>query len=303
MSNSNELDILKQLKKNRPDLSDSSSQAYLSSLRTIYNKTKNFGEELTPKYFIDNADRVLKYLSELKNTTRKTKLASLVVLCGNNEVCKQYRTPMMDDIKEVEEQIALNKKNPREKENWISQEEVKSLFEQYENHIKPIATKIRKNEKLTKTELMVFQDFITLALYVLQAPRRIIDYTKMRIKNANPKTDNHIKRDVFVFNNYKTKKSFGSQEVKINPVLLKYLKLWMKVNPTEFLLFDTKFTQLSQPQLSMRLNSIFGKKISVNLLRHIYITDELGDKIQELQEKADEMGHGRDTQATYVKRD
>jgi len=125
----------------------------------------------------------------------------------------------------------------------------------------------------------------------------------MRLKGINPKTDNYIKKDTFVFNNFKTKKSFGSQEVKINPVLLKYLKLWLKVNPTEFLLFDTKFNSLSQPQMTFRLNSIFGKKISVNLLRHIYITDELGEDIQNLNEKARDMGHSTATQATYVKRD
>jgi hypothetical protein len=52
------------------------------------------------------------------------------------------------------------------------------------------------------------------------------------------------------------------------------------------------------------LNTIFDKKISASMLRHIYISDEvLKDvpKIEELQKIAAEMGHSVGEQMLYKK--
>ena len=38
------------------------------------------------------------------------------------------------------------------------------------------------------------------------------------------------------------------------------------------------------------------------MLRHIYITDKLGPKIQELKDAAGDMAHSLDQQSAYVKK-
>lgn len=302
MSTQQEQNIIKALKKNRPNLSDSSINSYLTSLRKIYRDTRSVGDELSVDYFINNADKILAHIHDLKNTTRKTKLASLVVICGSHSVCKKYRDPMMEDIKEINEETKQNTRNEREANNWISQEEVDAIYNQYEKFIKPIATKIRKGEELDKKELFAFQNFITLALYVLNPPRRIQDYILFKIKNIDTKTDNYLKGNKFIFNKYKTSTIHGCQEVDVHPMLLKYLKLWLKVNPTDYLLFDTRMTSLSQPQLTQRLNNIFGRRVSVNMLRHIIITEEHGENIEQIHKLAHDMGHNVNTQKTYIKK-
>lgn len=293
--------LLEEITKNRPNIAPSSARAYLSTLKTIYKKTEN-GEELTPSYFKSNVDRILDYLKDSPSSTRKTKLAALVVICGNHSCTKEYRNQMMDDIKEYSESSHLNEKSDKQKENWISQEEVKQLYNQYEKVVAPLWTKVRKNEELSKAEFNRLGEFITLSLFVLQAPRRILDYTEFKIRNVNPKIDNYLKGKKFIFNRYKTQKSHGQQEVEVNPTLLKYLKLWMKANPTEYLLVDNKRSKLSQPQLTLRLNNIFGRKISVSMLRHIFITDELAPEIEKLEKKAEEMGHSMEMQRDYIKK-
>lgn len=303
INRTDEENVLKQLKKNRPQITDTTANTYLSNLRTIFKKVATSDDKFDASFFKNNSNRVLEYLNELGNSTRKTKLASLVVICGSHPTCEKYREPMVEEIKEYEDNLHLNKKSSREKINWISQDEVKELYNSYERDVAPLFTKVRKGEELSKSELHRLGEFITLSIYVLQPPRRIRDYTEFKIRDINPKSDNYLKGKKFIFNKYKTERTHGRQEVDVNPKLLKYLKLWLKVNPTDYLLFDTRMSKLSQPQLTQRLNNIFGKRVSVNMLRHIFITDELGDDINRLEKRAEEMGHNLDTQRAYVKKD
>jgi integrase len=296
--------IVKIIRKNRPNIGTSSINTYLSNLRNIYRKTELTNDTVPPfnlDFFKNNTKDILKFLSNLEPASRKLKSASLVVLCGTQGECKQYHDSMYQEIKEYEDDLALNKKNEKQEKNWITQEEVNSVFNTYESQLSNVFAKIRKNETITKNELRHLQNFITLALYVLQAPRRIQDYTLMKINNVNTRSDNYIKGKNFVFNNFKTVDSFGQQVIPINPKLLKYLKLYVKVNPTDYLLFDTKGNPLSPPQMTQRLQDVFGRNVSVNMLRHSYITENLGGKIEELDRIASDMGHSSSMQKGYVK--
>ena len=110
-----------------------------------------------------------------------------------------------------------------------------------------------------------------------------------------------------VFNSYKTAKTYGRQEVDIPTALKTILNKWIKVNPTDYLLFDTNYKPLSSVKLNQRLNKLFyGKKISVNMLRHIFLTDEFGDTIAQKKKVADtmeDMGSSSNMLTTYVKND
>lgn len=293
--------IIDELKQNRPNISPTSIKTYYSILKNLYKNTSNGEELFNGKYFIKHQNKILEHLKNLPPSARKTKLAPLVVICGSNNACAKYRELMMSDLDAVKQENHLNSKNEKQKQNWISQEEVLDLFSKYEKSVLPLFSKA-KNSSLTKSEFMRLNEFITLALYVLNPPRRILDYTEMKIKNINSKEDNYIKGKKFVFNRYKTQKAYGTQDVEISPKLLKYLKLWMKINPTDYLLTDTRNNKLSQPQLTLRLNNIFGRNVSVNMLRHIFITDKYGDQLEEMNEDAKDMGHSLDQQKEYIKK-
>jgi hypothetical protein len=71
------------------------------------------------------------------------------------------------------------------------------------------------------------------------------------------------------------------------------------------LLVDSKGQPLHQVNAITRiLNSIFGKKIGVSLLRNIYLTDKFKAPVNELQNTANAMGTSSATvQSNYIKND
>jgi hypothetical protein len=56
------------------------------------------------------------------------------------------------------------------------------------------------------------------------------------------------------------------------------LKKWYDINNNEYVLIDTKGNKLNQVKLNQRLNKIFDMKISVNALRHSYLTNKYGEE-------------------------
>jgi hypothetical protein len=88
---------------------------------------------------------------------------------------------------------------------------------------------------------------------------------------------------------------------------MKILKDWIKINPTEYLLFDSKMSKLSPVKLNQRLNKMFnGRKVAVNSLRHSYLTDKYAEhtkKDNEMNEDMKEMGSSARQLKTYVKLD
>ena len=87
------------------------------------------------------------------------------------------------------------------------------------------------------------------------------------------------------FNSYKTAKTYGLQQVELPSILKKILTKWISVNPTEYLLFDANMNKLSSVKLNQRLNKIFDEKhISINALRHTYLTDKYGHTIEQKSE-------------------
>jgi hypothetical protein len=51
------------------------------------------------------------------------------------------------------------------------------------------------------------------------------------------------------------------------------------------------------------LNILFGKKISVSMLRHIYLTGKYGDNLDEMKRDAEMMAHTLSEQKNYIKND
>jgi hypothetical protein len=129
----------------------------------------------------------------------------------------------------------------------------------------------------------------------------------MRIRgDIDKEKENYIDKNKFVFNSYKTAKTYGQQTVVIPKPLQTIIKKWIGANPTEYLLFDTNGNKLTNVKLTQRLNKIFGKKASVNQLRHTYLTDKykpLMEAQKEMAQDMAEMGSSTAQAQTYVKLD
>jgi integrase len=119
----------------------------------------------------------------------------------------------------------------------------------------------------------------------------------------------------FVFNKYKTSKTYGKQVVNVpnNPdaPLADTLAIFLKHHPLNKgkITKKTEFRMLvkqdgspinSVNSITRILNRIFGKKIGSSMLRHSYLTSKYGDQKDEMTEDSKAMGHSISQQRDYI---
>jgi len=285
----------------KPTITESTLRTYKSLLRTMFKSLRGL-DEFDPLYLIRDTESVLHLLSNMNLNSRKTRLSALVVLCqAFGEDCSVYRQQMSKDLETWRNEELLQKRTPKQEENWLPWKRILDIRENLRKETLPLWSK----EVLDQADLNKLMDYVILCLYTYIPPRRLMDWSEFKLVNYDD-TVNYMTSKEFVFNSFKTKKSYGRQTVEIPSSLMTVLKKWRKVvlGRSEWLLFDTKGGKLSQPGLNQKLNKIFGKNLSVNMLRHIYITEVLlkdAPKLTDLEEAAREMGHSTDTQARYRK--
>jgi hypothetical protein len=298
-------DIQEAIKENRPYLRPSSLQTYESNLRSLYRKMTYDYKMPSPTWFDEHTDEILQYLKTAEPKQRKLKLAALLVLTKKKDIAAKYYDLMMKDVKAVKEEETEQKKTPKQKENWMSLEEIKQIH----TDMKFNAQRIFKKSQINEGEREIVFNYLILSLYVLQPPRRLLDYIEMLLHEEDDK-QNYIvinrKEKKFIFNVYKTAKHHGKQEIDIDSALVYILQRWRKLNPTQKWLLQEGDNKMTQTQLTRRLNKIFGKRVSVNMIRHIFISDAvLKDMpaLSQLQETANAMGHNVNMQMLYKKID
>ena len=288
-------EIKKCLKNNRSHLSESSLNTYTSTLKNLFYKV--YGNEQFDINKFNDPKIILKYLEKVEPNKRKSILSSLYVLTLN----KDFQNKMMSDISSYNENIKMELKDPKQEQYWISKDELDEVYQREKGK----ALFLFKKKNLTQEDLNEIQNYILLSLYILIPPRRSTDYTEMKIKNITP-DDNYIDKNDFVFNKYKTSKFYNQQREKISKELITILKKWIKINPTEYLLFDSKGGKMTPSKLTRKLNKIFDKNISTSALRHFYISNKYQDYIKEKDALTDDlkkMGSSILQQNVYLKKD
>jgi hypothetical protein len=283
----------------RPTLSASSVTTYASILKNLYKRV--FGEGDVDFAKFDNTDKVLEFLKDMPSNRRKTILSALVITTDK----KDYRDLMADDVRNYNHEMSKQEKTPEQEASWVEANEVRQKCEELRKN----ADLIYKKKQITPSDLQQIQNYIIMCLLGGShiSPRRSKDYCDFKIKNINRDTDNYLDKNKLVFNSYKTAKTYGKQEVPIPVQLKNIIAKWIKINPTEWLLFDSNMGKLSSVKLNQRLNKIFdAKKVGVNQLRHTFLTDKFGDTIAKKKEVAEtmtDMGSSSGMLDTYVKKE
>jgi hypothetical protein len=248
---------------------------------------------------LEKQDEILQVLENETAQVRKTILAVLVSLFGT-EKTEKIRKQMLLDASNYNETLKGQKRTEKQEKNWISWTDVEKRWTDLNKELSPL---LKKNPPTPK-DVLKLVDLILLSVFVLIPPRRSMDFTEMKIKNYNVNEDNYYdnKAKQFVFNRYKTDKTYGKQVINVPPTLHKILSRWVKINPNEHLIFDSKGAKMSPSRLTIKLNNIFGKNVSSTLLRHIYITEKVlhdAPRIKERESVAEAMGHSKDQQDLY----
>jgi hypothetical protein len=292
------------------DLSESSIKMYVRNIEKLA------GKPLKNLNFLKNKEEILDKISKYKPNTRRSYIISIVSVLDKEKDKKlydYYYRLMMDMNKSYKEEASKNEKSETQKENWIEWEEVESKLQELEEQVK----KYKKN--ISEEEYNKVLQYIILSLYVYNPPRRNQDYSYMNIvKNKEPedKTLNYLIYDEnkFVFNKFKTAKKEGSSEIEIGDNLMNSINLYLKYHPLLKGKKITKNTNLpflvkyngeplnkSVNTITYILNRIFKKKISSSMLRHIYLSNKYGDKLEEMKEDSKKMSHNIGTQQEYIK--
>lgn len=286
----------------RPALSQSSVNTYASILRSLHKGA--FGTvDVDPENFL-KTKIILEFLKDVPPSKRKTKLSGLVILTDS----KEFRDLMMSDIKSYKDTMAQNEMSDAQRAAWVTGDDIKKTYSDLEKD----ANMLFRKESLSQAELQRIQNYVILAvLSGLFIPvRRSKDYVDFKIRNIDKEKDNYLEKNRFVFNSYKTAKSYGQQKITIPKKLQTIIKKWIKVIPNEsdYLLFDSNNKGFGEGngsvKLNQRLQRIFGKKVGVNGLRHSSLTEKFLPVVQqktEIEETMRDMATSPEMLDTYVK--
>lgn len=266
------------LKDKRPNLSDSSARTYTSLLLSIYNKLEGEGD----LDFFKNDEKIIKHIKTLdKPQTRKTALSSLFVLTGLDS----YREDMLKDIKVVNDTYKEQKNNPERMSKLKTYEEIVSIH----NEIKEKYKMNQTNEHLVE---LILSYLCSGVLGEELPPRRVLDYSLMKIKNFDKDKDNYIKSGKMYFNQYKTKDRYGVQMIPIPKELNVLINKWKKINNSDYLLVNVDGKEFSSSSLSKKVSRLF-KGNSIDMLRSIFLSHYYKDmpKLKHMEDLATKMGH------------
>ena len=278
--------IEEMLRNKRDDLSKGSLRTYARVLHS-FNKRMYDDSFIDGQRYIEDKEKIIKDLADKKPNSIRTLLSAIILITEDN----QFRQLMSQKIYEHRKFIDKNEMTEKQKENWISKEEVEEKLMLY----KKMSDSLYKRLTFPKVVVQSIQDYIILCLccgeYI--APRRSTDFCNMKIrltKKEMEKNDcNYMAKGKFVFNDYKTAKTYGQQVIDIPRKLQLILKKWMTVNDTDFLLINSNGQQLTPTTLGQRLTEMFGKRVGTTSFRRLFLTDKYENTIKEMKELEEDM--------------
>ena len=190
---------------------------------------------------------------------------------------------MLEICKKVNENYKEQKMNDKQKEHRISFEDVK-------NKVNELLNMLKTNPSLPSYELFLIAAFSS-GVY---APPRRSEFAFVKIKNFDRRTDNYLEKNKIVFNSYKTAKKYGSQIYEIPSPLIPIVKKYLRLNKTDYL-FPKRNSDacMTNVDYNRMLQNIFGKTISVDNLRSIYLSDKYKNipSLVDMEKIAEAMGH------------
>ncbi len=312
------------------NISESTLKIYSGNILRIFKYINNDNDIPFEKSFINNKTKIVEYIEAKKALQSKKLYYATLVSIGkafdlNEDDFNYYKEQLMLLKDKFDKNKLEQKKSIKQSNNWIN---YNKLYDTYKYYRKLITlNKIRSKKELSMKEYKILLKFIILSLFLVDPknnpPRRAGDYANMMIVKKNPdnkdfnyiiKNNKNVSPDnKFVFNKYKTAKTYGTQIYEIGRLLNNDLNLWLKFNKSKiYLLHNIKNPDkpLGTNNLTKILTSIFvskyKKKISVNMIRSITLTEIYKDmpNLKSLDEIASKMGHSvNEALVNYVKKD
>jgi hypothetical protein len=299
-------------------LSDASIKIYIRALKHL-----NGGKNVDSLEFLDELEVIgprLKLTEKGKqgsDATLMLRLGSIIssihTMHGNEGATYKHYKELHDKIKK---KILADKmtgvKTKREEEAWVSLEDMKKKL----NELKEGA------EKEDATQMDKLKYFI-LSLYINIEPRRLTDYSMMKVLRGKAPANidqkyNYLDldNDIMVFNVHKNARHTGQEIINITnrtdfkkslELYLTSLVIPLKKNTKLCvvpLLQSNKGDLLSGDVIRSILNKIFdGKKVGTNMIRKITHTSSVPKNFSKIMidfaDRCKAMGHNPNTALTH----
>jgi hypothetical protein len=302
-------------------ITDSSKKLYLANLVRL-----NGGQEIKNLNFLKDVEAIETKLNALKPNTRRTYIIAIVSLLKTLNLQPKYKK-LYDKYYKILEALnaelkTSNEKTPKETDNWLSQDAIKAKFESLKDILPELTTK-----KITEAQYCRLLNLVVLGLYVLQRPRRNLDYQDMIVSLQKSKAKPEAVSDAvatkasnvlnlvanqFEFNNFKTKGTYSLQTEPIDAELRTIIDTFLKYHPlakdmkkhsVPFIVSHDGKPYTNNNDFTRLLYKIFdGQKVGVSMLRKIFLTDKYKDTVDEMQKDATSMGTSSSTiQDHYIK--
>lgn len=299
-------------------VAETSAHKYITDLVNLNDKEpfKNL------KFLKDNKDEIITKIATYAENTQVGLLSSIVSALNQQRDQHLYKSihkfysETLRKLKDSMSGVDTSEKTEKQKENWMEWEDIKTVWGELDDEVH----KFKTQKSITNKQFETLVDYLLLSLFVLTEPRRNRDYQDMFIIVKNVKADtlkldsNYIDlvNEQFIFNTYKTSKTYKQQVIDIPPELMNVINIWVKHYPginqaskkdgtVPFLVNSMGNRQKTVNYITLRLNKILGKKIGASMLRHIYITHKFGPIIAEQLEVAERMAHSVGEQRNYSK--
>jgi len=299
--------LFNQIKEKR-NISDNSIKLYIVCLE-LTNEYINSNRDFENLDFLEKKKKILEGFFLDKTIQFKKRYLSAYITSldtdyiKNKKLIKYYRKLLIkfNDIilKNEKEHV----KSDKQKINMVSNK--------YLNNV--------RNQLKKKIELddnfFLYQDYVISSIYTLFPPRRLIDYSDMKIitdnhfnsLSHNQKFENNYlviknKKLIFIFCKYKTFKNYGIQKFEVKGVLKKILNKWIEINSDSTFLFNKDKNMISPNLLGIHITNIFSSvdhpNVSINQIRHSFITN---NNVKNNPLISRQMAHSLNLQELYFK--
>jgi integrase len=305
------------LKNNKPLISEITLNGYYNIIRKIYytiypedkskdksNKDKNLDINkllnIPVEIMIDTIPLVDKSLTYKKNI-----LCAVIALKPECDLKTQIKNTNTLITTKAESQEPSQKNI----DNHVTKEQIQDKYNELFERTKTYWDEIPKldNMDMFKLKYMELQDYVIFCLIssIFIPCRRSRDWYDFKIRNINTDTDNYIDKKEFVFNAYKTSKTYGEYRMEIPKELYRILRKWIRLNPNDYLFTNSKFYNLDASGFAKRSNKIWGRPgLSVNSMRHAKLQNDYPEMahISELKQDLKDMSTSLNAVPHYVKK-
>lgn len=299
----------------KPDIKKASVEFYISGIKKVIelgSSKKKDGHGVLKLSEIKKTKKIIGVLEDsIKSiSSRKNIVSSILVFLGSlkespsspiGKALITYQEYHKNLAKKKEESYMDNEMSPREKENWITGEDISNKIKKLKDEMEDIRKTIVIEDgykNIPRTLVDTYQKYLVLNLYTLLPPLRN-DYVNVKVikdcENFGEKDDcvdtefNYINfcSKKLLLCTYKTRKFYGIKRVDIPDELFEIIQEWETLkgvyleekgcsNSEGFLLINTtNCEKMLSNSLTKYINRIFSpKKVSTTMLRKIYLSEK-----------------------------